>query len=158
MGKRNVPKGHPVGTDKDAAICPSCNKSWMSPKSSGVPIAELMESHTELCRALRLSGRELLQFVDPNSQSMSRIRKILNAAETLRKEIKSAYLPSGGGLGNERGPRQTPKAQRKARKPAGSEQYIAAASQATGKSKRKHFTRPNSYRILHFPIRLNLED
>lgn len=159
MGKRarEIP-GASQSSTNDTAVCPACGKD----RTARVPIAKLIESHADLFQALRLSGRELLQFIDQDSQSLVRIRKVLSNADKVRKELKDAYQWADGGTAPARKRRQTGKARAKRNRSEVSSLAPESSppdKQVRGRnSKRNRLTRPNSYRILKFPARIRLED
>jgi len=149
--KRSRPvraKAHPV--------CPYCGIGEPSKFTAPVPTAKLIHSHGELTNALRVAGREMLQFQDENSHCLVRIREVLKAAESVREELKNAYrLPQGIGSSKTRKPLQTAdpgEASETANPEAGKQDPDRA--QAAGSQPKHRFTRPNSYRVLKFPIRV----
>ena len=120
-----------------------------------VSIAKLFRSHAELCKALRLAGRELLQFRDANSRSLARIRGALDAAESVRKEVRSADRLLKQTVSSQAHTPTKKLDQRKALEKSQSEPNRQTVDQIdSGNARRRHHrTRTNSRRVLKFPAR-----
>lgn len=142
----------------DTPVCPACGKE----RTARAPISKLIESHADLFQTLRLGGRELLQFLHQDSQSLVRIRKALNDADRVRKELKDAYQWADGEADPARKPPQ--KAKAKARRMRSKRSTLAQQGSQpvkqvrTRNSTRSRLTRPNSYRLLNFPARIRIEE
>lgn len=155
-GQRGGAKRSQPVREKAFPVCPYCGMGKAPKFTAPVPTAKLIHSHAELSKALRVAGREMLQFQDENSHSLVRIREVLKAAESVREELKNAYRsPKGNGSSKTRKPPQAadPGESPEIAYSEHGEQALNQAHEGSSPEKRR-FTRPNSYRVLKFPIRL----
>ena len=74
-------------TPDASSRCPYCGIT-KSEKSALYLMDRLVRSHTELCAALRLAGRQMLRFETQNDGSLERIRKVLKHADNMSKVLE----------------------------------------------------------------------
>ena len=98
----------------------------------------LLQSHAELCAALRLAGRQILRLKG-DQESLNRIRQALKNAETLRRMLKNP----------ERTEADIPALSAE----ASIEPVVDAATQVANPDRKRpgRLTRPHPHRVLRFP-------
>ena len=129
--------------------CPYCG-TIDSEKSALSLMDQLFRSHAELSAALRLAGRQILQFEQHGDESLERIRKVLRRAENVRKMLQSPN-ESPEGLKNV----EQDKLEADAPAPAPEHSPDKAVNEAqVRKSVRRKPVHPRqrSLRIIRFPI------
>jgi hypothetical protein len=111
---------------------------------------QLVLSHTELCAALRLAGRQMLRFSTQRDGSLERIRKVLKRADNLRKvlEIPDESREALQNLKNideiaVEGPTSAAE--------CNPDQGLADSAIRNSVQRRSRLTRPNSMRVVRFP-------
>jgi hypothetical protein len=158
MGKepRKRVKKAQVAVSGAPPVCPHCGTA--EPMSADPTLVlRLIESHTELCNALRLAGREILRLDNGDSESLQRIRDSLKKAESMRTAFRNAYpLPRATSSKARKMPKKS--GQRAMTGTSVSELSDQEVSHVRGGSSKRshHLTRPNSHRILKFPARAEM--
>ena len=110
---------------------------------------QLFRSHAELSAALRLAGRQILQFEQHGDESLERIRKVLRRAENVRKMLQSPN-ESPEGLKNV----EQDKLEADAPAPAPEHSPDKAVNEAPSRKSvqsRTHRARSLTLRIIKFP-------
>lgn len=85
--KRRNPTQSMTEAPEAAPRCPYCGIT-NSEKSALSLMDQLFLSHTELCAALRLAGRQMLRFETERDGSLERIRRVLKRADNVRKGLE----------------------------------------------------------------------
>lgn len=98
----------------------------------------LMQSHAELCAALRLAGRQILRLRG-DQESLNKIRQALNKAEALRKIWKNPELAEAVN------PAATAK--------SSTEPFATPSGEAQNPERKRpgRLSRPHAHRVLRFP-------
>ena len=81
--RRKPPRSQP---GENLSDCPYCGTT-KAEKFNLAMFDDLLQSQSELCTALRLTGRLMLQFEKQAGQSLDKIRKVLKRAESVRRTI-----------------------------------------------------------------------
>lgn len=94
MGNETSKRGRESATQPEDAArrCPLCGTSNAEQLASSV-LNDLFLSHAELCTALRLVGRQMLQFGKRDDQSLDKMRQVLKRAENIRKTLNISNEP-----------------------------------------------------------------
>ena len=94
MGKETSKRGKQSATQPENAAqrCPLCGASNAEQLASLV-LDDLFLSHAELCTALRLVGRRMLQFEKRDDPSLDKMREVLKRAENIRKMLNMSNDP-----------------------------------------------------------------
>jgi hypothetical protein len=125
--------------------CPNCGKTNVD-KQALLDLESLVHSHVELCAALRLIGRQLLNFEKQDSYLLNKVREVLKQAENVRRtlDIPNVSGEPDNSLDEPAAPPITP-----------SEDGIVPKTidnqPRSGVQRKGRLTRPRSLRILKFP-------
>jgi len=147
--KRRKPS-RAVSQPREAApLCPYCGTA-NSEKSALSDMDQLVRSHTELCAALRLAGRQMLRFETQGDGSLERIRKVLKRADNIRKvlEIPDESREAVKNLRNIEEIVVEAPAPAAERSP---DQVVDDGSNRKSVQRRTRLTRPHSLRVVRFP-------
>ena len=132
-----------------APRCPYCGITD-SEKSALSLMDQLVRSHTELCAALRLTGRQMLRLEKQGDGSLERIRKVLKRADNVRKvlEIPDESREAAKNLKN------IDEVAVEVPTPASEyspDQVVDNGSKRKSVQRRTRLTRPNALRVVRFP-------
>ncbi len=111
---------------------------------------QLFRSHTELCAALRLAGRQMLRLEQQGDGSLERIRKALKRADNVRKMLE---IPdeSRAAIKNLKNIDEIVVEAPPSAAECSPDQGIENSPMRKNVQKRTRLTRPNSLRVVRFP-------
>ncbi len=147
--KRRTPARAVIEPHEAAPRCPYCGTT-NSERSALSLMDQLFRSHTELCAALRLAGRQMLRLEQQGDGSLERIRKALKRADNVRKMLE---IPdeSRAAIKNLKNIDEIVVEAPPSAAECSPDQGIENSPMRKNVQKRTRLTRPNSLRVVRFP-------